>query len=281
MSTALAGALLALGGASVLDALGRRGQLALRAGRRRAAPGQSPPGPVSRGRLDRGARALEGWRERTRARLELAGEGKTLRRFLADKLLAAAALPAIPLLPAAALSGRPPSLLLAAPLALAGFFVPDLSLRRALSRRRERILLDLPEALAMLSLALAAGRSLHQALALAARETGGPLGADLATALSLARRDGSLGERAALVRVARASGEPSFARFAELLAAKESPYLDFLRHQAAQARAEQQRLLERAADRAYLAMHAPLAPLLTTLVLLVSYGFLHLLDQSI
>ena len=29
------------------------------------------------------------------------------------------------------------------------------------------------------------------------------------------------------------------------------------------------------------AMHAPLAPLLTTLVLLVSYGFLHLLDRSI
>jgi len=40
-------------------------------------------------------------------------------------------------------------------------------------------------------------------------------------------------------------------------------------------------VLERASDRAYLAMHAPLAPLLTTLVLLVSYGFLHLLDQSI
>ena len=267
MSQALAGGLLALGGACVLAADPPR------------------PGALADRRRARGAlrlpRLLEAWLEQTRSRLELAGGGKTPRRFLVDKLIAAAALPAIPLLPLAALSGRPPSLLLAAPLALAGFLVPDLSLRRALVRRRERILLDLPEALSMLSLALAAGRSLHQALALAARETGGPLGADLAAALSLARAERSLEERSALVRVARASGEPNFTRFAELLAAKESPYLTFLRNQAAQARAEQSRAIEQAADRAYLAMHAPLAPLLTTLVLLVSYGFLHLLDRSI
>ncbi len=66
-----------------------------------------------------------------------------------------------------------------------------------------------------------------------------------------------------------------------MLAGKESPYLEFLRTHAAQARAEQNRLLEQAAERAYLAMHAPLFPLLTTLVLVVAYGFLHLLNQSI
>ncbi len=215
------------------------------------------------------------------AALALAGSGKTPRRFAADCLIAAVALPAIPLLPLAALTQRQPSPLLALPLVLAGPAVPLLSLRRALTRRRERILLDLPEALSMLALALAAGRSLHQALALAARETPGPLGSDLAAALSLARRDAALDERKALLRVAREGGEPTFTRFAELLAGKESPYLEFLRNQAAQARAEQTRRLEQASERAYLAMHAPLAPLLTTLVLLVAYGFLHLLDQSI
>ena len=75
----------------------------------------------------------------------------------------------------------------------------------------------------------------------------------------------------ALVVVARESGEPMFLRFAELLAAKESPYGEFLRGQAREMRAEQNRYLERAADRAHLAMHLPLAPLIAVVVLWVSY----------
>ena len=51
--------------------------------------------------------------------------------------------------------------------------------------------------------------------------------------------------------------------------------------QAREARAEQNRYLERAADRAYLAMHAPLAPLLAVLVLLVAYGFLRFLAHTV
>ena len=91
-----------------------------------------------------------------------------------------------------------------------------------------------------------------------ARDCAGPLGQELQRALSDSRRDRDLNERDALVQVAHQTGEPTFSRFAELLAAKESPYLDFLRQQAAQARAEQSRYLERAADRAYLSMHAPI-----------------------
>jgi hypothetical protein len=132
-----------------------------------------------------------------------------------------------------------------------------------------------------MSLASGAGKSLRQAIELAAQDCPGPLGHDLQRALSLARRERYLGEREALVRVARDTGEETFARFAELLAAKESPYLEFLRLQAAQARAEQNRYLERAADRAYLAMHAPVAPLLAVLVLLFAYGFLHFLATTI
>jgi tight adherence protein C len=274
--------------ALVLVALSLAGAALVATARRAPAAPRDPDGlrpriaERARGVLPATApRVLAARRERTRAELALAGDGTTPRRFLVDKVVAAVALPAIPLLPYAALTGRPPSPVLAAPLALAGFFVPDLSLRRAVRRRREAILLDLPDALSMLALALAAGRSLHQALALAARETGGPLGADIAAALSRSRRDSSLDERGAVAEVARASGEPAFTRFAELLARKESPYVDFLRAQAAEARAEQTRVLDRAHDRAYLAMHAPLAPLLATLVLLVSYGFLHLLDRSI
>jgi hypothetical protein len=133
----------------------------------------------------------------------------------------------------------------------------------------------------VLALALGAGQSLRRALELAAKDTPGPLGGELQRALTLARRERGLGEREALVRVAREAGEPSFARFCELLAAKESPYLEFLRQQARELRAEQARYLERAADRAYLAMHAPLAPLLAVLVLLLAYGFLRFLAQTV
>jgi tight adherence protein C len=212
--------------------------------------------------------------------LRLADEAKTLTRFLAEKAIAAVALPLILLAPYAAVMQRLPPLLLLAALALGGFFIPDLSLHGQVKRRRERIFLDLPDALAMMALALGAGQSLRQALELAARDCGGPLGHELARALTRARRERSLDEREALVQVAHESGEPHLARFSELLAAKESPYLDFLRTHATQSRAEQNRLLEQAADRAYLAMHAPLAPLLAALVLLVSYGFLHFLAQT-
>jgi tight adherence protein C len=213
--------------------------------------------------------------------LRRAGGRKTLGRFLAEKLLVAVALPLVPLLPYAAATGRLPSAGVLLLLSLAGFFAPDLVLRSEVKRRREAIFLDLPEAISVLALALGAGQSMRLALELAARDCPGPLGEELTRALSLARRHRSLGEREALVRVARRAGEPTFARLAELLSAKESPYLDFLRQQAAQSRAEQNRYLERAADRAYLAMHAPVAPLLAVLVLLLAYGFLRFLAQTV
>jgi tight adherence protein C len=213
--------------------------------------------------------------------LRRAGDGKTLGRLLGEKALLAVAIPLVPLMPYAAATGRlmPAGLLLL--LALTGFFLPDLALRTDVRRNREAIFLDLPEAISVMALALGAGKSLRQALELAAQDCPGPLGRELQRALSLARRERFLGEREALVRVARDTGEETFARFAELLAAKESPYLEFLRVQAAQARAEQNRYLERAADRAYLAMHAPIAPLLAVLVLLFAYGFLQFLATTI
>lgn len=213
--------------------------------------------------------------------LRRAGRSETVGRLLGHKALLAAAVPLIPLLPYAAAVGRLPSLGLVLLLAAAGFFVPDLVLRAEIKRRHEAIFLDLPDAVAVMSLSLRAGQSLRQALELAARDCPGPLGQELTRALSLARRARNVSDRDALTRIARQSGEPSFERFAELLAAKESPYVEFLRAQAAQMRSEQNRYLERAADRAYLAMHAPLAPLLAVLVLLVAYGFLHFLAQTV
>ena len=228
---------------------------------------------------------LPGWlvgvRENYERDLRRAGGEKTLRRFLVEKALLGFAAPFIVLAPYTAATARLPSLALVVVLAIAGSFVPDLLLRQQVKQRREAIFLDLPEAIAVLSLSLGAGQSLRQALELAGRDCSGPLGAELERALTLARHERGLSEREALVRVAREAGEPTFTRFCELLAVKESPYLDFLRQQAREARAEQARYLERAADRAYLAMHAPLAPLLAVLVLVLAYGFLRFLAHTV
>ena len=213
--------------------------------------------------------------------LRQAGSSKSFRRLLREKALVALAAPTVVLLPYAAVAGRLPSVVFIAVLALAGSFVPDLVLREDARRRREAIFLDLPEAIAILGLALRAGQSLRQALELAARDCGGPLAHELERTLTLARRERGIDERDALIRVAHDAGEPTFTRFAELLAAKESPYLEFLQQQAREARGAQSRYLERAADRAYLSMHAPLAPLLAVLVLLLAYGFLRFLSHTV
>jgi tight adherence protein C len=225
--------------------------------------------------------AAQDWLSRWERQLRQAGERKTLHTFLRDKLLAAGCVALTPLLPFTAATGHAPPLVVELVLAALGFFLPDLALRTSVKRRQEELFLDLPDALAVMALATGAGQSLRSAVELAARDTFGPLGEELGRALTLARRERGLDEREALVRVARETGEPHLTRFAELLAAKESPYLEFLRSQAAQARAEQNRQLERAADRAYLAMHAPVAPLLAAIVLLAAYGFLHFLAQTV
>jgi tight adherence protein C len=212
--------------------------------------------------------------------LRRAGREETPRQLLTQQLLCAVAVPLVPAMPFAAAAGRLPSGLFMLMLAIVGFALPAVRLRIELRQRREAIFLDLPEAISVMSLALGAGQSLRQALELAARDSRGALGDELTRALSLARRERALDERAALVRTAREAAEPNFVRFAELLAAKESPYVEFLRTQAAAARAEQARQLDRAYDRAYLASHVPLVPLLAVLVLLVAYGFLNFLGQT-
>jgi tight adherence protein C len=239
-----------------------------------------PGGSRKSGRLLASPPLLLRLRARYERDLRRSGGTKTLGRLLQEKLLVAFAAPFVLAAPYAAAAGRFPSPVLLGLLAIGGFLLPDLLLHQEARRRCERLFLDLPELIAVLALALGAGQSLRRALELAARDCEGPLAVELERALSLARRHQDLSEREALVRVARETGEPSFSRFAELLAAKESPYLDFLRQQARETRAEQGRYLERAAERAYLSMHAPVAPLLAILVLLLAYGFLHFLAQT-
>jgi tight adherence protein C len=241
--------------------------------------------PTRDDRLDLNELPKPVWLDELLARYErelhLVGEGKTLSSFTREKLLATVAVPCIPLVPYLAASGRLLPLWLLAALFVCGFLLPDLALRTEVGRVREAIFLDLADVIAIISLALGAGKSLRQALELAAKDSPGYLGREVSRALSLARRERDLSEREALVRVALDTGEETFIRFCELLAAKESPYVEFLDAQAQSVRAEQNRHLERAADRAYLAMHWPVAPLIAATVLLFAYASLHYLATTI
>jgi Flp pilus assembly protein TadB len=224
---------------------------------------------------------LQGLLARYELDLRLVGDGTTLRRFLREKLLAAVIVPGIPLLPYLAASSHALPWWLLGGFVVFGFFLPDLALRTNVKRSREAIFLDLPDAIAVASLALGAGKSLRQALELAAKDCQGPLGREIARALSLSRRERGLTEREALVRVADETGEESFARFAQLLASKDSPYVEFLATQAAGVRAEQNRYLERASDDAYMRMHWPLGPVAAVTVFLFAYASLHYLATAI
>ena len=113
---------------------------------------------------------LAGMRQSYERDLRCAGGEKTLRRYLGEKALLAFAAPFVVLAPYAAATARLPSLALVVLLAVAGFFVPDLLLRQQVKQRREAIFLDLPEAIAVLSLSLGAGQSLRRALELAGRD---------------------------------------------------------------------------------------------------------------
>jgi tight adherence protein C len=198
----------------------RRPPLAARLARAEGAEAGEPLGHALAGALPSWLSGLRASYERD---LRQAGDRRTLARFLTHKALVALAAPLVLVLPYGAATGRLPSAAVLLLLALAGFFAPELALRSEVKRRREAIFLDLPEAIAVLALALGAGQSLRQALELAARDCRGALGEELTRALSLARRERALDDRAALVRVAHEAGEPTFTRFCELIAAKESP----------------------------------------------------------
>lgn len=256
----------------------RRPSLAVRIARARGELATGREGPTVVG-MPEWARA---WAGRIIAfyekQLRRSGRNEALGQFLLKKLLLLFAVPFVPLLPYSVAVQHAPSVPVVLLLALAGFFLPDLALRSEIRQRREALFLDLPEAVSVMALSLRAGQSLRQSLELAGRDCKGPLGEELARALSLARRDRTLDEREALVVIARDTGEPALLRFTELLAAKESPYGDFLRAQAREMRSEQNRYLERTADRAYQKMQGPLIFLIPTVILLAAYGFFHFLS---
>lgn len=172
-------------------------------------------------------------------------------------LIALAAVPALPgrlALPATAL------------LLVAGFLAPDAALERAARRRGERIVAALPDALDLLAVGAASGRSSGTLLTEIAIETTGPLANELA--VSVAEIECGASERRAVEALReRVPGDQIGAVAAALERSRRygSPLADQLQEQAGALRLDGRRRIEERAARA-----APKIQLVVALVLVPS-----------
>jgi tight adherence protein C len=184
---------------------------------------------------------------------------------IAAKLASAAVAGLVALLAAPAAPGHL-SLLVAIGMPLAGFFVPDALLERRARLRRRRLVASLPDALDLLAVGAASGRSPAAGFAEIARSGVGPLADELRIAVAELECGSPLAEALQALR-ARVPGN----EIATLCAAIErsrrygSPLADQLRRQSSALRRDQRRLVEEHAARA-----APKIQLVVALVLVPS-----------
>jgi tight adherence protein C len=201
------------------------------------------------------------------ARLRRAGleHALPLEALLAAKVAAAVAAGIAALGAAPAAPGRT-SLLVAVALPAAGFVLPDALLERSARRRHRRLLASLPDALDLLAIGSAAGRSPAAGFAELARAGSGPLADELRVTVAELECGCSLGEVLAALR-----GRIHGSEVATLCATVErsrrlgSPLADQLRRQSTALRRDQRRAVEERAARA-----APKIQLVIALVLVPS-----------
>ena len=177
-------------------------------------------------------------------------------------VVAALASPAVP--------GRL-SIMVVLALPAAGFVAPEALLARAARRRRARLVAALPEALDLMAVGTAAGRSPSTVLAEISQTAGGPLAAELAIAVAEIECGAPQREAIAALRRRNPAGEGLGAGLGALAAALErsrrfgSPLAEQLHQQAMSLRRDVARRIEERAARA-----APKIQLVVALVLVPS-----------
>jgi tight adherence protein C len=151
-------------------------------------------------------------------------------------------------------------------LPVAGFFVPDALLEREARRRRRRLVAALPDALDLLAVSVASGRSPAEGLAQLARAGEGPLAEEMRIAVAELDCGSSLGAALAALRV-RVPGSEMATLVASIERSRRfgSPLAEQLRRQATNLRREGRRNVEERAARA-----APKIQLVVALVLVPS-----------
>ena len=184
---------------------------------------------------------------------------------LAPRLGCAAAAAAIALVAAPAAPGRL-GWLVALGLPAAGFVVPDALRARRERRRQRRLVAALPDALDLLAVGTAAGRSPAAGFAEIARAGSGPLAEEMRATVAELECGRPLGEALAALRE-RVPGSEVATLCASIERSRRfgSPLADQLRHQSSALRREQRRAVEERAARA-----APKIQLVVALVLVPS-----------
>jgi tight adherence protein C len=201
------------------------------------------------------------------ARLRRAGLESRLpiEALLIGKLASAGAAAVAAVAAAPAAPGRT-SFLVAAALPAAGFVLPDALLEREARRRRRRLLATLPDALDLLAVGSASGRSPAAGFTEIARDGSGPLAEELRIAVAALECGQPLGRALAGLRE-RVPGSEVATLCASIERSRRlgSPLADQLRRQAAALRRDQRRAVEERAARA-----APKIQLVVALVLVPS-----------
>ncbi|MET0305493.1 MAG: type II secretion system F family protein [Solirubrobacterales bacterium] len=187
------------------------------------------------------------------------------RAGLRAKLASAIAGGAVGLVAAPAAPGRT-SLLVAVAMPAAGFVLPDALLERAARRRHHRLLAALPDALDLLAIGSAAGRSPAAGFAEIARAGSGPLADELRVAVAELECGRPLPDALLSLRE-RVPGSEVATLCASIERSRRlgSPLADQLRRQSASLRRDQRRAVEEHAARA-----APKIQLVVALVLVPS-----------
>lgn len=200
-------------------------------------------------------------------RLERAGlaEHVSVPAVLAGKLAGIAFGFVLAALAAPAVSGRP-AILVALALPAAGFVAPEALLERAARRRRGRLRAGLPDALDLLAVGTAAGRSPATVLGEISAGASGPLAAELGVAV--AEIECGVPQREAIAALRErvpGAGLGALASALERSRRYGSPLAEQLHQQAASLRREMRRRIEERAARA-----APKIQLVVALVLVPS-----------
>jgi tight adherence protein C len=192
-------------------------------------------------------------------------EELTARSLLAAKALTAATGLCMGMILATPLPGRLGFLVLAG-MAVLGFLLPDLVLERAARRRHLSMVAALPDALDLLAVSVATGRTVAAGFIELGEAGRGPLAREFALAGSdLAW---GAGQQAALEQLRKRIGGKEIAAFCATLERSRrlgSPLADQLRRQASTLRQDQRRMIEEQAARA-----APKIQLVIALVLVPS-----------
>lgn len=198
-----------------------------------------------------------------RRRLERAGSRETVEQFRAGQVVGgvvglAAGLALALLLVATTGASVLPLTALVAVCGVGGVLVREQTLGRAIRRREERMLAELPTVAELLALSVGAGEGAIGAVERVVRTTRGEVAGELARMLSEARAGTPL--TSALEHLADRTGVAPLARFAEGLAVaveRGTPLADVLRAQAQDVREQGRRALMERGGRREVAMLVP------------------------